>query len=141
MLNNKHRLKAFTLIELLVCVLIISVLIAIAVPLYLKHLEKAKGSEALENLSLIRSAEMLYQPEHSGFTNDSAVLQTYTNFSLDDGDWQYSITSSADDNFTATATRTSPNSDYNDKTITIDQKSDIMIDGISVVDGGSWPPN
>ncbi len=130
---------AFTLVELCISILIIALLCAIAIPLYLTHLEEARGSKALENLSLIRSAEMLYMTENSAYTNVVADLQAYTNFPSIESDWTYTVVSTGNDNFTATATRTTANITYNAKTITIDQDSEIIIDGTKVVNGGSWP--
>jgi len=49
--------KGFTMIELLVVLLIIGVLAAVAAPMYLIHTEKARASEAVGVLSLMRQAE------------------------------------------------------------------------------------
>ncbi len=53
--------KGFTMIELLVVLLIVGVLAAVAAPMYLAHTEKAKVSEAVGVMSLMRQAEREYR--------------------------------------------------------------------------------
>jgi len=48
--------KGFTLIELLIVVIIIAILATFAIPQYLKAVERAKGSKARHNASIIASA-------------------------------------------------------------------------------------
>ncbi|MFH1062349.1 MAG: prepilin-type N-terminal cleavage/methylation domain-containing protein [Candidatus Omnitrophota bacterium] len=140
MLKNTAYSKGFTLVELTVAILLIIILAAISVPAYLTHVEQARGSAALENLNLIRSAEMLYMPDNAGYTADTALLQTYTHFILNNADWTYTITNVSDSTFRAVATRTSPNPAYNGKTITIDESAIILFDGTAYTMGGKWPP-
>jgi prepilin-type N-terminal cleavage/methylation domain-containing protein len=140
MRKNNIYPKGFTLIEVTVTVVIIVMLAAISIPLYFTHVERGRGSAALENLHLMRSAEMLFMPENSGYTNNTALLQTYTSFSLNDGDWAYSLEGVTDDTFIAVATSLSPNPNYTGKRITIDQDSIIEFDGVDFASGGSWPP-
>ncbi len=59
--------KGFTMIELLVVLLIIGILAAVAAPMYLVHTEKAKASEAVGVLSLIRQAEREYYTVHNSY--------------------------------------------------------------------------
>lgn len=138
--------KGFTLIEVTVAVLIVVVLAAISIPLYFTHVERARGSAALENLHLIRSAQMLFNTENSTYSNNAAVLQTYTPFSLNDGDWAYSLENVTDATFRAVATSLSPNPNYNGRQIimTVDNTAGvptlIMINGLDMALGGSWPP-
>jgi prepilin-type N-terminal cleavage/methylation domain-containing protein len=59
--------SGFTMIELLVVMLIIGVLAAVAAPMYLIHVEKAKASEAVGVMSLVRQAEREYFTVHNTF--------------------------------------------------------------------------
>jgi len=61
---KRTRLKGaqgFTLLELLMVVIIIAILASIALPQYLKTAERSRGSEALQMLGTLRSAELRYQ--------------------------------------------------------------------------------
>ncbi len=122
--KNRFSFSGFTLMELLIATIIIGVLVAISIPLYLKNAEKAMGAKALENLQNIFNAEMLYMAENETFTNNRAVLSTYSAIGPDDADWTYGITATQS-TFLITATRTSPNPTYNGLTITMDESSNI----------------
>ncbi|MBO4707400.1 MAG: prepilin-type N-terminal cleavage/methylation domain-containing protein [Elusimicrobiaceae bacterium] len=62
--------KGFTLLELLVAILIISILVAIAVPQYMKAVERAKYAEVEEQLSAIAQAQQRYANEHGEYAED-----------------------------------------------------------------------
>ncbi len=64
----KHYQKnnGFTLIELLVVVLIIGILSAIALPQYTMAVEKARLTEALQNIRMIEEQMKLYLLENPG---------------------------------------------------------------------------
>ncbi len=69
--KNKH---GFTLIELLVVVIIIGVLAAIAIPGYMRSVEKSKAAGAMQALSDIAKAEHDYYAAHSKYTIDFSDL-------------------------------------------------------------------
>ena len=60
--------KAFTLLEVLMTTTVIAVVSALAIPGYLRAVEKSRRNEAAYVLQLIRSAELRYQAEQRTFT-------------------------------------------------------------------------
>ena len=118
------RQRAFTLLEMLIVVVILGILAGIALPRYIRSLEKSRDSEAYVHLGLIRTAEMEYYADFNTFTNNLDVL------SIDNPNllppppigtrlFTYSVTPAPPmSTFTATATRIAGASTY---TVTIDQ--------------------
>lgn len=66
--------KGFTLIELLVVVLIIGILSSIALPQYMKAVEKARATEAIQLLGDIARAERIYQMATGKYTRQLDIL-------------------------------------------------------------------
>ena len=126
--------KGFTLVEALITCIIIAILVTIAMPIYMKAFEQAQGAKAMENLRLIQAAQALYRTDSATYTSSTASLQSFTNFTINDGNWSYAIPTSGVSGFTATGTRLS--GQYTGRWISIDETADI---GYS--DGAdSYPP-
>jgi len=70
----RNRNAGFTLIELMVVVAIIGVLVAIAVPSFLRYQLRAKRSEAYANLEAIATAENSYFATNGLFFNTGASM-------------------------------------------------------------------
>ena len=66
--------KGFTLIELLVTVLLIGILAAMALPQYMKVVEKQKGTEAVNILAVIGKAQERYFAVNEKYTTSFADL-------------------------------------------------------------------
>jgi len=129
-----HSQKGFTMVEALITCIIIAILVTIAMPIYMKAFEQAQGAKAMENLRLIQAAQALYRTDSATYTSSTASLQSFTNFTTNDGDWSYTIPSSGPTGFTATSTRLS--GQYTGKWISIDETANISYsDGAS-----SYPP-
>jgi len=72
--NLTDMKKGFTLVELIATVIVLSVLIAVAVPRFTFVLEKARAGEGMHLLEVLRQAQEVYKQETGGFTNDITQL-------------------------------------------------------------------
>ena len=73
-MNQNRNRRGFTLIELLVVVLIIGILAAIALPQYMKAVEKSRAREAVSLLKSIVNAEQIYAMANGRYTSDLTAL-------------------------------------------------------------------
>lgn len=117
----------FTMVELMAVVIILGIIVAMAVPGWIKSVEEAKNQEAIAGLKLIRTAQRMYYieyevyyPSSSSTVNDLATLKADLEIELESQHWSYSTTSdnSGTPTFTATATRVDGHG--KDRQITID---------------------
>src|SRR5215204_1275747 len=112
--------KGFTLVELAVVIIIIGVLAAFAVPRFLDSVERSKAAESFNYLAAVRAAQERYQVRQGTYAAD-----------LDDLDIQmpapkyFSVgtpaaggTSSLEDSWTLTLTRTGSAGGYGAYTVT-----------------------
>jgi len=109
--------KGFTLIEVLIVVLIIGILAAIGMPQYADLIERSKGADAKLGLKQIYTAELEYSASRSGVYTNS--IDDFTDVTLGERYWSFSIDTPTAISFTAIATRSSGS--RSGQTITMDQ--------------------
>ena len=63
--------QGFTLLELLMVVIVIAILVSIAIPQYLKAVEKARAADAINYLGALRSSQSRYRAQQASnqYTN------------------------------------------------------------------------
>lgn len=122
------KTKGFTLVELLIVIIIVTILSAVAIPTYIKTVEKARSEEAITNLKLIYDAEGIYRLENDVYIPDSAIFTSILILNPDlyldikQRSWDYEILGEAGGTtFLAFATRNSGSSPYLNSQITINQ--------------------
>ena len=115
--------QGFKLIELLVVVLVIGILSAVALPQYQTAVERARATEALTQMSAIRSAAERFHSQRESWPTSfnqldvdiptSPVVANVDNCDPAFGSKNFCVTmASADARFTVTATRRRANHGY-----------------------------
>lgn len=74
MIKKKKKNRGFTLIEILVAVLILSLLVAIAVPSYMRAVERSRTSDPINTLKSIAKAEHVQKLRVGEYTNQTQNL-------------------------------------------------------------------
>lgn len=70
MFSKMRSKKGFTMVELLVVLVIIGILAAVAAPIYIANVKRAKAAEAVAVMSLVRQAERNYYASTGSYTAD-----------------------------------------------------------------------
>lgn len=104
-MKRKHHRTAFTLTELLIVLIIIGVLAVLALPILVKTIEKAKISEAISNLNLIRTGQKIYFLEYSTFAPSISDLNIEDPNTPSARYFDYTIQAATSADFTARAER------------------------------------
>ena len=67
--------NGFTLLEMMVVVILIGILASIALPRYIRTVEKGRAAEAKHNLGVIRDAELAYYIEFNAYAPNLTAIQ------------------------------------------------------------------
>ena len=113
-----YKKYGFTLVEMLLVVIIIGVLISIAIPSYLTHMERGKIAKAITHLRTLRQANIAYYMENGSYANVTTLEgQIGTSAMSNDTAWSYAINTATG---TTTATRSGGTWATQTITLTID---------------------
>lgn len=115
--------KGFTLVELAVVIVIIGVLAAFGVPRFINSVERSKAAEAFSYLAAVRSAQERYQSRQGTYADNISQIDikfaTPKYFTV--GTISAGSTSSLQDSWTLTLTRTGASAGYGEYTVTFTQ--------------------
>ena len=107
--DTRSRARGFTLLELVVVIVILAILAGLAVPRYMRTVNRSRSNEALQTLGYLReSAERYYArySSYSGIANDFGNLDFSPTDVSGTPSWTYAASGQAADAYTFTATYT-----------------------------------
>lgn len=114
----------FTLVELAVVIVIIGVLAAFGVPRFIKSVERSKAAEAFSYAAAVRSAQERYHSREGTYAANITDLDI--KFSVPKyftvGAIAAGSTTSLEDSWTLTYTRSGPSAGYGEYTITFTEE-------------------
>jgi prepilin-type N-terminal cleavage/methylation domain-containing protein len=132
---RKASRRGFTLVELAVVVVIIGVLAAFGVPRFLQSVERSKASESFAYLSAVRTAQERYHAREGTYSGDLTKLDIQSAapkyFSI--GTVEPGTTSSLEDSWKLTLTRTGSSAGYGAYTVTFTDQGFDSDEGASTI--------
>lgn len=136
--SNLCACSGWTLLELLIAITIIGSLVTIAIPNYMRVVERNKCIKGLQQVKTMRNAALMYHRENLSFSSmDITALEKLagTRF-IDDADWAYSLINVTNTSFQVQATRQSGN--WNGDIIVVDEKDSYTGTSYPINDPGGW---
>ena len=108
-------MRGFSLLEIIVVIVVAGILATLAVTQYSPVRERAIAREAIAALRLIAAAERIYRLELGGYypplaaspKTDIAQINRDLQLLINENNWDYNITRTSADTFTASAARPS----------------------------------
>ncbi len=110
MLRKLKNQKGFTLVEILVVVIIVAILAAIAVPIYMRYVERSRSSEAQTAINTLRKAYQVYMTTNST-TQDFTIEKAMKEADLGESTlkhWKFEVTGNPPKKYIATSTEEFP---------------------------------
>ena len=103
------RQRAFTLLELVIVIVILAILAGLAVPRYLKTVQRSRATECLQVLrQLSDAANRLYARNNQSYSAPTALSLNSIDFDPTDvggaANWTYAVSNVGANTFTWTAT-------------------------------------
>ena len=102
-----RKSAGFSLIELTVMIIVIGVLVTLAIPNYIRSIERANSADALNTVQEMRNAAIVFFRENQTFVGiDQVKLGNLVGASFaDTTEWDYNAAPSGANGFTVSATR------------------------------------